>query len=200
MEDTKGLFIVKKDNNPSLSAIKKGIVLFVLGSMLLNGFAYGANEARRNSLTVVAGIVAIGAIEKVFSKYNDSLMVMSNKIGKDIYEMLMAVFGMETGTFNGTKGEKKEESGASGNGATGEITIVELRKQVSDIGLVGWNVFEGVEKLFKLYKEYKIPWEGASGLIIMTFIMFVAGIIQRKEISASVTIILNRGRKIRISA
>ena len=182
----------------SLLSIKKAAVLFILGSMLVNGFAYGATEASRNSFVIVATVVAGQTINQIFSKCNDSLVEMSNKISRGISELLMSAFGVEAG-FSGSKREKQEEKGASGAGASGEIALAKERRQIGSIEAVSVNTFERAEKLFKLYMNYKIPSE-AAGIPIMMFIMFVIGIRQRKEITASVKIIFNIVQKTRISA
>ena len=185
-----------------LSSIKKAIILFVLCSMTVNGFIYGATEASRYSFIAVAASVAGQTINQIFSKCNDSLIAVTNKISEEINELVKRAFGREAGEFSGSKEGKKEERGASGNGATGEITITEMRKQISDIkAMETLGIIAFAEKLFKLYMNYKIaPGEGGTGLIVMAFIMFIASIRHRKGITACERIICNMGRKIRISA
>ncbi|MCL2390384.1 MAG: hypothetical protein FWD54_05125 [Endomicrobia bacterium] len=201
MEQAKRLLIGVISKKFSLSEIKKATVLFVLVSMFINGFTYGAAEASRHSFVVAAATVAGHTINQLFSKCNDSLIMTANEISKGIGELLKTAFGVEAGAFGGSKEEKKEERGTSGSGAAGEITILKVRKQIIETGSESGNIFESAEKLFKLYMNYKIPsGEARAGLIIMTFIMFIVGIRQRKGITASGNIILNRVRKIRISA
>ncbi|MDR1695316.1 MAG: hypothetical protein LBR69_01595, partial [Endomicrobium sp.] len=101
MERTKGLLVGRVSNPFSLSSIKKALVLFVLCSMLVNGFAYGATETRRNGLVVVAVSLACKTINRMFSKCNVSLMAMTNKLSEEISVIIKKALGMESGEFSG---------------------------------------------------------------------------------------------------
>jgi hypothetical protein len=135
----------------------------------------------------------------MFSKCNVSLMAMTNKLSEEISVIIKKALGMESGEFSGGRGANKEEGGASGSGASGEITINLYRKAVSDTGTAAGIVFHGVMKLFKLYMNYKIPPDASRVGILILFMVFITAIIRRKEIDSCGNIIYNR-RKIRISA
>ncbi|MCL2390560.1 MAG: hypothetical protein FWC88_03955, partial [Endomicrobia bacterium] len=75
MEQTRRLLIGVISKKFSLSVIKKTAVLFVLVSMFINGFTYGATEASRHSFMVTAAMVAGQTINQLFSKCNDSLIM-----------------------------------------------------------------------------------------------------------------------------
>lgn len=187
--------------NGKVSLFKKKLAaVFIFACMSVNGFAPSTIEISRYSLVMVMAVVTQNVVSEVFSRYNDSLIFVSNKVTHEIMEFLDAEPLTEF-TIQQDKGNRKDKTS---NNETLVIkqAIVEERKVKENIKSNASVFFVQTVKLFNLYHSYKIPDRGGgTAVFILLFILLMIKIVRKKEYDESALNIINRVLgKIRISA
>ncbi len=186
--------MTKKGNYQSLKSLvftsirNKILVGIILFCMLVNGFVPRSIESKE-SLFVVMSAVVSNAIVEVFNECRDTLTVMSNKITKDLYKLLMLG---EVGAKAANKGEEKKEpmpiNTSSDSGIVVERDdyeqIISYRVEKGKIVIAAGKIEEDLYMLYRHIKEYCS--EVSSKIGIVFFLMFVIAIRRRKAGAAGI--------------
>ena len=180
--------MTRKGNYQSLKGLiftsirNKILVGIILFCMLVNGFVPRSIESKE-SLFVVMSAVVSNAIVEVFNECRDTLTVMSNKITKDLYKLLMLG---EVGAKAANKGDDKKEpmpiNTSSDSGIVVERDdyeqIISYRVEKGKIIIAAGKIEEDLYMLYRHIKEYCS--EVSSKIGILFFLMFVIAIRRRK--------------------
>jgi hypothetical protein len=167
--------------------------------MLVNGFAFSTVEIGRHSLFMITIAATQNVISAVISKYNDSLVKITNKAYNHIKILLFNEAGAE-GTPAGMGEESNGESGNRANGIMSASSINMKREMAneSEKWALGFT-YSGI--MFN--NEYcgdKIGKGGNFGGLLILFLIFIAAIRQRKGLAQENILKINKIRKMRISA
>jgi len=165
------------------SIVNKILVGIILLCMVTNGFVPKSIESKESLFVVMTAVVSNAVIE-VFNECRDTLTVMSNKITKDLYKLLMLG---EVGTD--VPNNKEEDNTPVPMNTSSDIGIVVDRddyEQVVSYKLENANPILAVgkidEDLYRLYGHIKeCCSEVTNGIGIVFFILFVLVITRRKE-------------------
>jgi hypothetical protein len=174
---------------PIFSFKKKLIALFIFLAMSINGYGISAGDIGKYSLVMVAVTAAQGMLTQAVSKCNDSLAIISNKVS-----VYLSNFLFNSGDDAGLSGNKKSNGGKSSDSAEASkkgITVKETKRQT----------FDGVDKDSNIWRMsaygenilQSAPgfWEG---IVLISFIMFIIGIRQRKGLGEGIAIIKNTNK------
>ena len=180
---------------------KKLIALFVFSCMMMNGHTAIVDESDRyNAILISIAVTKNVMMTIIFSKYNESLMSVSNNISMYLGN---SIFKDEIGRLFGTDKEdkKKEEAGKRGTTSNNKAVVNKPRTNTNENRALILSAVLGVKELFKLYGQYKMPGE-AMVCVILLFIMFIIGIKQRKGLCDIDDFIISSNiiREIKISA
>ena len=180
--------VTRKESYQSLKSLiftsirNKILVGIILFCMLVNGFVPRSIESK-DSLLVVMSAVVSNAVVEVFNECRDTLTVMSNKITKDLYKLLMLG---EVGAKAANKGDEKKEpmpiNTSSDSGIVVERDdyeqIISYRVEKGKIIIAAGKIEEDLYMLYRHIKEYCS--EVSSKIGILFFLMFVIAIRRRK--------------------
>jgi hypothetical protein len=182
----------------SFSMKKKIMAFFIFGCMAVNGFVPSTIEVSKYSFVMIFAAVTQNAVTQVFSKCNDSVVAMSNKVCSHLYSFLFDDKNNLAGNPLKKEGHKTSDNAADKSTPVIEqITINKNRSLTADITDKSVSVYVSAVKLFMVYERYKIP--DNRGAIILIAIVFIFAIRQRKEFEEIINNILAE-KKTRISA
>lgn len=163
--------------------IRKTLVAFVFLCMLVNGFTPRSEEGR-NSFVVVMACAMQNAVSEIFVSCNEALTAISNKITKDLYALLLAKDVKTSAPVNNE--QKKNPEPVNTTSDSGIMS--ERRQEIKTWSdktqdSKGYISFIMTGKLYRLYENMKVSSEGISGVVILSFLVFIILTIRRKEIS-----------------
>jgi len=185
------------DNAASLSK-RKLIVFFILGCMMVNGFAPNKGEEKKYSLIMLFADISQNAAVQLLGECGNSIMSVASKICTDIMKKMMP-YGKQP--VNSSKESKKQENRSNDyaviiNSSASENKQAILREDENK----SWNaLFFTPEKMFKCYNGCKSGLEEVSSLVLL-FLIFVVAIRQRKGWEEAAISINKIEKKTRISA
>lgn len=162
---------------------RKTLVAFVFLCMLVNGFTPRSEEGR-NSFVVVMACAMQNAVSEIFVSCNEALTAISNKITKDLYALLLAKDVKTSAPVNNE--QKKNPEPVNTTSDSGIMS--ERRQEIKTWSdktqdSKGYISFIMTGKLYRLYENMKVSSEGISGVVILSFLVFIILTIRRKEIS-----------------
>lgn len=185
-----------------LSSIKKkAAVFFIFMCMSINGFVPSTVEISRYSLVMIAAVTAQNMAVSLLQKCNAPLEVIASKVCTELREFLFGFSGQGIASEK-SSGTVPEDTSDNHTATVSQATISEVRRLILDIDENLSNKYIYVTKnLFMLYQSIKIPDEGLSSVLILSFIMFIVGIRQRKSSGDDAVRRLNKSiERTRISA
>lgn len=165
----------------SARVIKTILVLFVFVSMMINIVAPRNIENKEQIMSVIC-LVFNNVVVKTIVGCKDTLLVISNKMAKDLYKLLTSE---EEKTDVPVKSEQENETPANTSSDSGiEIgsrDYKELLRYALEEGLIVLTIGKVDERLYRLYGNIKVYCSQISGIWILFFIMFIVVIRKRKE-------------------
>jgi hypothetical protein len=174
--------------------------------MTINGFIPSAVDVNRNSLVLIVALTTHNVVSEVFKCCNNSLTSLSNKIAKDIQNLLFSLPYLDDSDVSA---QKQAEDKAGNTGATNSnyIAVINLtdsnyiKRGFVDTSNKICDIFVSTLKLFQLYMNYKIALGSSElGYLLLVFMIFIFAIRQRKSaVDAALSLTLHL-RKIKISA
>jgi hypothetical protein len=181
---------------------KRLLALFVFICMSVNGFAPSAAQVSKHSLVMVLATAGQNCVVSLFSKCNESLVSITNKVSEYLRDFLYK------NAVDSSMGEKKQDNSSDDNASSDNTIVIkaaaigEYRKIIAGVKDTIYNVIVYSGKLFELYSNFKIPDDvGGAVPITVLFLTFIAGIRQRKSGDVAASLIFSYiGRKTRISA
>ncbi len=166
----------------SVRVIKVTLALFIFASLMMNIIAPKNIENKEQIIGVVC-FVLNNVIVKTIRGCTDTLIVMSNKITRDLYKLML---GDEVGTKVPVKNEKKEETPVNtssdiGIEMSGRIYKELVRYTQDNKEPVVLYVGKTGEKLYRLYCSVKVYCGQLHSVFMLFFIIFIVAIRERKE-------------------
>ncbi|MDR3124399.1 MAG: hypothetical protein LBU10_00775 [Endomicrobium sp.] len=163
-------------------------VLLIVFCVGVNGFVPKNVNINKNSLVLVLALTTHNAVIDIFKRCNDSLIIISSKISKDLGNFL---FQTSTNSSD-ISAQKKSQNNPNKDSTTNSSVVIingtsnnnKVKKIFFDNYFILDYAFISFVKLFKLYMDYKVsPEECVSrGVIFLMFIVFIFAIRQRKII------------------
>lgn len=166
----------------SVRVMKIALTMVVFVSMIINTFVPRSIENKEQIMSVVSAVFS-NVIVNSIKECTDTLTVMSNKITKNLYKLLMLG---EVGTdVPVKKGDNKEETPVNTSSDSGiEIESREYKELVSyseKDAVVVITAGKIEEKLYRLYGNIKVYCSQIEYVGMLFFIMFIVVIRNRKE-------------------
>lgn len=165
------------------SIVNKILVGIILLCMIVNGFVPKSIESKESLFIVMTAVVS-NAVVEVFNECRDTLTVMSNKITKDLYKILM--LGEAGANVPNSKEEDNRPTPINTSSDTGIVIERDDNEQIVSYKLGNANPILAVgkieEDLYRLYGHIKECCSEVTNKIgILYFVLFVLVIIRRKE-------------------
>ncbi|MDR2396183.1 MAG: hypothetical protein LBD57_06250 [Endomicrobium sp.] len=163
------------------------IVSLIVFCMTINGFIPKNVDINKNNLVLVVALATHSAVVDVFKRCNDSLIIISNKISKDLQKLLF-----QTRNASDMPAQKNHQNDSKDDSTTNNNVVVintnlynnKVKKIFFENTLVLNGIFISITELFKLYMNYKISSQECAnkGMIFLMFVVFIFAIRQRKVI------------------
>lgn len=161
---------------------KKLIAFFIFLSLSVNGFAPSAAEINKYSFVMVAFKVAQNAVVQIFEKCNLSLDSMANEFYSNVSSALAGTPLDKQSAKQENKGNTPVSAGTSIN--ISQIIFNEKVKILKDGD--SFFAYHGNSVINKAERTYGKALDFALMGIVLLFLMFIAGIVRRKEIDGNI--------------
>jgi hypothetical protein len=170
------------------SSVKKKIcALLVLVCISVNGFSLSTINIGKGSFIFVVGIVGHNVVSNLFKSCNDSIIILSCKVLKDIQKLLFSIQTVNISDHSGRKSEKKSKNTKEDNNSLSVINVKSLSNAKKIIAFVSGKAccaFMSIVKLFRLYMNCKIiPKFLTHEIILLSFMIFIFALRRRKLVA-----------------
>lgn len=106
------------------SYVKKKICAFlVLICISVNGFSLSAINIGKGSFIFVVGIAGHNVVSNLFKSCNDSIIILSCKVLKDIQKLLFSIQAADISDHSGRTSEKKSKNAKEDNNSLSVINV-----------------------------------------------------------------------------
>jgi hypothetical protein len=170
------------------SYVKKKICAFlVLVCISVNGFSLSAINIGKGSFIFVVGIAGHNVVSNLFKSCNDSIIILSCKVLKDIQKLLFSIQTADISDHSGRKSEKKSKNTKEDNNSLSVINVNSLsnaKKIIAFVSCKACCAFMSIVKLFRLYMNCKIiPKFLTHEIILLSFMIFIFTLRRRKLVA-----------------
>jgi hypothetical protein len=184
------------------SYVKKKICAFlVLVCIGVNGFSLSAINIGKGSFIFVVAIAGHNVVSNLFKSCNDSIIILSCKVLKDIQKFLFSIQIVDTSDHFGRKSEKKSKNTREDNNSLSVINVNCLSNAKKIIAFVSGKAcctFMSIVKLFRLYMNCKIiPKFLTHEIILLLFMIFIFAL-RRRKLAADVYLFGLKNKKLGI--
>jgi hypothetical protein len=167
------------------SYVKKKICAFlVLVCISVNGFSLSAINIGKGSFIFVVGIAGHNVVSNLFKSCNDSIIILSCKVLKDIQKLLFSIQTADIGDHCGRKPEKKSKNTKEDNNSLSVIngnSLSNAKKIITFALGKACCAFMSIVELFRLYMNCKIiPKFLTHEIILLSFMIFIFALRRRK--------------------
>jgi hypothetical protein len=166
------------------SYVKKKICAFlVLVCISVNGFSLSAINIGKGSFIFVVGIAGHNVVSNLFKRCNDSIIILSCKVLKDIQKLLFSIQTADISDHSGRKSKNTKED----NNSLSVINVNSLSNAKKIIAFVSGKAccaFMSIVKLFRLYMNCKIILKFLTHeIILLSFMIYIFALRRRKLVA-----------------
>ncbi|WP_413853927.1 hypothetical protein [Candidatus Ruminimicrobium bovinum] len=157
------------------NSVKKMLCIFLVAVMFFNGFIPKSSEVKNNFFMALSCVVH-SAIFDVFSRCNEAITVISNKLAHELIELIVAETGSTKPVDN--KNENNQQPVPANTSADSGIVAERTVGEQSQFSIVKTTVtyisFIAVTDLFRLYNNIKVYDDKTTAAVFMLLLILFA--------------------------
>lgn len=167
--------------NSSIS--RKMLAVLIVFIMFLNGFVPKSYEVK-NNFFMALGCVVHSAIFDVFSQCNQTMIVISNKIAQELFELFTAQTGSTKPVENENSNNQQPVpvNTSSDSGIVTERNVTDHSQFNVAKTTVTYVSFIAINDLFRLYNNIKVYDGAVAALFKLLLVLFAIYTIRIKDV------------------